>query len=459
MKHALIFLSLLAAVTAGLTTSCKKKKFSSEGNLEFSRDTVIFDTVFTTIGSTTKQFKVYNRDNKKITIDEIELMGGQNSFYRLNFDGLMGTSFSDIDLSGGDSLFCFVEVTLDPNNGTLPLIIEDSIRFRTNGADQYVKLAAWGQDAYFHYGGGNSGTWANDKPHVIYGVTYVDEGQTLNIPAGTDIYMHKLSFLYIFRGTLNINGTKEEPVTFQGDRLEAEYDDVAGQYYGIYLDSARPSVISYAKIKNAITGIHVESREPGFAGTPTLTLNNTEISNCASYGLLLFDGAGLKANNTLIHSNGIHAVIVLQGADFEFNHCDLLGYGTAEGTSPAVGISNRYGSTVSSIPHGDFNNCVIVGSNEDQIAFDTIHAGGVTIDINLRNTRINTTLNNSSGIYQSCYFSGDPAFRDTGEKDFRFWSISFLRDKGDPAFATGVCATDIEGDLRISPPDLGVYEF
>ena len=78
-------------------------------------------------------------------------MGGSNSPFRINVDGISASSHQNIQLEGNDSLFIFVEVTLDVNNQNSPLIIEDSVRFKTNGLDQYVKLAVWGQDAYFYY--------------------------------------------------------------------------------------------------------------------------------------------------------------------------------------------------------------------------------------------------------------------------------------------------------------------
>jgi hypothetical protein len=114
MKYTVSIIATLLLLTASLATqSCKKKNFASKGNLEFSADTVVFDTVFTTIGSTTQHFKVYNRDNKTLTIDEIELVGGSSSPFRLNFDGLQGLSFSNIEIEKNDSLYCFVEVTLN----------------------------------------------------------------------------------------------------------------------------------------------------------------------------------------------------------------------------------------------------------------------------------------------------------------------------------------------------------
>ena len=200
-KYYIYFFYFALIATALSTASCNKTVFYSSENLSFSADTVVFDTVFTTIGSTTKQFKIYNNDNKTITVEQIELMGGSASPFRINVDGVSGTNHANFEIEGNDSLFVFVEVTLDPNNGILPMIIEDSVRFRTNGTDQYVLLIAYGQDAYFHYsdfsipnGAGldlNSGVWPNDKPHVILNVAIIDSATSLTIQQGTDIYLRR----------------------------------------------------------------------------------------------------------------------------------------------------------------------------------------------------------------------------------------------------------------------------
>lgn len=464
MKYvlSLLLLSLLAG-TLLTTGSCKKKQFSSNGNLAFSVDTLVFDTVFTTVGSTTGQFKVYNPDNKKLTIEQIELMGGSSSPFRMNFDGLIGTQFSDIEIEGGDSLFCFVEVTLSVNGGTLPMIVEDSIRFRSNGTDQYVKLAVWGQDAYFHYNDVplNDTTWSNDKPHVIYGVSAVNVGNTLTIPAGTDVYLHKQSALYVYRGTLNIEGTATEKVTFQGDRLESFYDNVPGQYYGIYLDSAVNCSIEHAEIKNAIAGIHIESKLAGSV-VPTLTIKNTEIWNCGSYGMLVYDEPKVVAENLLVHSNAIHALIVLGGCDLDFTHCDLLGYGGGDGTYPAVGMRNYFtsqGSDFIQDIHVNFKNCVIYGSGDEELVMDTESPSGQIIDFNYRNCLINIEPS-ADAIYTSCLFnnSSGPVFKDIAGDDFTFWSTSALRDNANAAFQT-TGNTDLLGNVRGALPDIGVHEY
>jgi hypothetical protein len=461
-----IYLATLSIVVISFS-SCKKPLVLSKGNLSFSVDTVVFDTVFTTIGSTTKQFKIYNTSNKTVQIDEIELMGGSSSPFRINIDGLSGTSVSDLTLEGKDSLYAFVEVTLDINGGNLPLIVEDSIRFRTNGKDQYVKLAVWGQDMYYHYSNIkdgvfdlNEGTWANDKPHVVYGAAFVDSAKTLTIPEDTHIYMHKNAILYNYKGTLNIVGSLDHEVIIQGDRLESDYSDVSGQYYGIYFQEARPSSINYAIIKNGTSGIHLYSKDPSFSNY-TLTVTNTKIYNNARYGIFMFAGSRVKAENCVIAKNGTHALLVLQGGDFFFNFCDLIGFGDGTTSTPAVGISNFYidyslnTTFLSDINEGKIYNSVIYGAETGEIAFDTIAGGALNFDI--RNCLIKRTPIATDNFYQSIFWNNNPLFADVYAYDFNFQAGSVLNNNADALIAPFL-PLDIKGTARSATPDIGAYE-
>lgn len=440
-----------------LLTNCGKKTFLSKGHLNFSVDTVVFDTVFTTIGSTTKQFKIYNKENRTINIEEIELVGGTSSPFRINVDGVAGTILTDIELEGKDSLFVFVEVTLNINSQNLPMVVEDSIRFRTNGVDQYVKLAVWGQDAYFHYKDLNEGTWANDKPHVIYGYAAVDSAKTLNIPAGTKVHMHKNAIFYVYKSTLNIQGTLGNEVVFQGDRLEADYDDVAGQYYGIYFQEAKPSTIDYAILKNGTAGVHLYSKDAQSSGY-TLTMTNTIIQNQARYGVFIYSGAKVKAENCIIAKNGTHALLVLEGGDFNFNHCDLLGYGSS--SSPAVGISNYFTNSatsttnVGSINEGKLYNCILTGNLTTELAIDTLLMTGVTVDFDFKNCLIKSEEIQTDAFYQNILWNNAPLFTDPSIFDFTFSPNSVLNGNG---FMSSVI-TDILGNARNNPPDIGAIE-
>ncbi|MCF8415150.1 MAG: right-handed parallel beta-helix repeat-containing protein [Crocinitomicaceae bacterium] len=460
-----LFSFFFLLVLIGFTSSCKKPVFLSKGNLSFSKDTVVFDTVFTTIGSTTQQFKIYNNENKTVLIEDIQLMGGENSPFRINVDGVPGLTMADIELEGNDSLFAFVEVTLDVNGQNLPMVIEDSIRFRTNGKDQYVILAAWGQDMYYHYSNFqneqfdlNEGTWPNDKPHVIYGAAVVDSAKTLNIQPNTSIYMHKNAILYVYKGTLNINGTKDNEVIIQGDRLEADYDDVTGQFYGVYFQEARPSAIDYAIIKNGISGVHLFSKDQSFASSYTLKLTNTKISNQARYGVFIYSGARVKAENCIISKNGTHALLVLEGGDFNFNHCDLLGYGTSQ--SPAVGISNFYNDyangtqNIGSINEGVIYNSIIYGGQISEIAFDTIPDAMVTLSFDIKNCLIKREPVSTSNYYSNIFWNNNPLFTSVTNDDYSFAAGSVLNSNG---FVTSV-DMDINGIGRGIPPDIGAIE-
>ena len=456
-KLTIFFLFGMILAASFQLTSCKKATFFSSEHLDFSKDTVVFDTVFTTVGSTTKRLKIYNRNNRNLKVDEIELMGGSNSPFRINVDGLSGTVFKDLEIEGNDSLFIFVEVTLDPNNGTLPMIIEDSIRFRTNGVDQHVVLAAWGQDAYFHRNDTNSGIWPKDKPHVIYGYAGIDEGQSLTIQGGTDIYLHKNSLIFVHKGELHIQGTLNEPVTLQGDRLEQEYDDVAGQYYGIYFDRALPSTIDYAIIKNGTSGVHIYSEDPGNGASYTVDMKNTVIQNCARYGTFIFDSGKLKAENCIISNNGVHSLLVLRGGDFNFNHCHLLSYGTGDGVGASIGITNYYDDTIGHINEGTITNSVIYGHGDHEIAMDTSSLG--TLNFVFESNLIKSETVFTDGFYaNSNLWNLDPLFTDLETMDYTWPSNSPLNDAGDSAYPTS-SGTDIGGSTRsIITPDIGANE-
>ncbi|MFT6923753.1 MAG: hypothetical protein ACJA1C_002773 [Crocinitomicaceae bacterium] len=439
-------------------TSCKKPTFNPSEEFYFSTDTLVFDTVFTTLGSTTKQFKMYNNGKNTMTIDQIELVGGEDSPFRINVDGLSGTAFAEIELQAKDSLFVFVEVTLDVNASNGPAIIEDSIRFSSNGVDKYVHLKVWGRDAYYHNKDTNSGTWDNDKPHIVYGFAGVNPGQSLTIQEGTEIYFYKNSWLYIYKGQLDIQGTKTNPVTLQGIRLEQEYEDVAGQYGGIYFFKALPSSIDYTNIKNATTGIQLNGEDPTNLDF-TLEVSNSRISNCAAHGVFIFDGAEVKAENCILSKNNGHSLYVLRGGKFDFNHCHLLGYGIEEGV-PAVYVRNKYQDTILDVD-GTITNSIVYGSNALEIYFDTVSDPSYSVDLTIANTLIRSPIEYTSGIYSSIIWDQFPHFKSVEQNDFSFWSNSPVIDAGNSLYGitnTSTYGADICGTPRGTSPDLGAYE-
>jgi len=463
LKTYLYLGSLLSAIALAMSTSsCKKDLLLSTDNLEFSVDTVLFDTVFTSIGSITKRFKIYNRSNRPVIVDEVRLAGGSASSYRFNLDGVSGILFQDVRIPANDSLFGFVEVTLGENNLNGPLIIEDSILFSTNGVEQRVLLAAWGQDAYFHYNDVNSGVWPNDKPHVVYGFAGIDSAQVLTIPAGTNIYLHKNSLIYVFKGSLHIAGEVNNKVTIQGDRLEAFYDDVKGQYYGVYFQEALPSLIEHAVIKNGTAGVHVFSEDPSNTGY-TVEIRNSEIYNHSSYGIFNYSGGKIKGDNLLVHNNNFYALFVLEGGDYNFSHCHFLGYGT-DGNQPAVAIKNYFtrsdGITyIGGINEGTINNSVLFGNGENQLVYDTITQGGavpIVYDYQYNLIQLASPVTGDPG-FSNIIWNLNPLFTNLEELDYTFPSNSPLNNGGGALFSNFFDIEEAPRDPTL--PDIGVFEI
>ena len=115
MKKSVALIVLALAAIMGLT-SCHKDISDENANVEFSTTQVTFDTVFTTVGSATKNFRIYNPHNFDIKVD-IDLARGAQSQFSINVDGQAGYSFSDVEIPAKDSIFVHVKVNVNPNDG------------------------------------------------------------------------------------------------------------------------------------------------------------------------------------------------------------------------------------------------------------------------------------------------------------------------------------------------------
>src|SRR6185503_4718420 len=131
--------------------SCKKDSFitSPDALVRISAEELKFDTVFTTTGSITQAFKIINENDQKLRLSSIKLMGGSNSYFKINADGYVGPQVSDIEINANDSVYVFVSVSINQSAANLPFIVKDSIQVSYNGNMQQVGLEAWGQNAHF----------------------------------------------------------------------------------------------------------------------------------------------------------------------------------------------------------------------------------------------------------------------------------------------------------------------
>lgn len=470
MRYKLLFLSCALAAIA--LHSCRKISFIDDASakLSFSRDTVKFDTVFTSVGSATRSFKIYNTYNQNIRISSIKLAGGSNSIFRMNVDGVPGVEFTDIEIPPDDSLYVFVEVTIDPNAGALPFVVEDSVLFVTNNNIQQVQLVAWGQNAVFYDGViVCDEVWNNDLPYVIYNSILVDSLCTLTINEGCRIYMHGNSSFYVL-GTLKVLGTKDSIVQFEGDRLESFFDEIPGQWEGIsLLRSSKDNAIKYASIKNSNYGLLVglQSTNPdlnsylGSATRPDLVLENTVIYDCALSGLLAVN-AEMDVTNCLVYNTGENNVALASGGIYNFKHCTFANYGSAylSHRSAVLSISDfiSFGNAavVNDLHQADFTNTIVFGNilegNEINISND---GGAAVFNYNFNHSILRTDLTGPNFV--ECQINLDPHFENISERNYAPDSLSIAVNAG---LDIGV-TEDIDGAQRPYPgtlPDIGCYE-
>ena len=148
MKHLSAILLGICLISGLGMTGCIEDGFTTSPShvLSFSTDTVSFDTVFTSISTSYRSFRIYNRNKKSVNISSIRVADAEHTGFQINVDGISGESFSDVEIRGKDSIFVFVKMKVDPTDRNNPIEIKDSIIFVTNGVAQDVKLRAYGQD-------------------------------------------------------------------------------------------------------------------------------------------------------------------------------------------------------------------------------------------------------------------------------------------------------------------------
>jgi hypothetical protein len=498
INRIIIYLGLTISFCALIVfSSCNKNNFTTNpaDKLEFSTDTVQFDTIFTNIGSATNYFVVRNSNQSQaIKIDRIFVAGESNSKYRLNINGFSTNNITDLELPPGDSIFIFVEVTIDPNRDEM--IEEDSVVFLSNGNVQNVKLVAFGQDVHLYFPTDtleitgyklpysvidDNTVWTNDKPHLVYGTVIVDSDAELRVEAGAKVYFHRGAGLFI-GGTLNVAGEVSNRVLFTSDRLEDYYSEIAGQW-GPFLDAGNGNTLGIfggirllpgstnnqiynCDIKNAIIGLEVDSCVT--PGIPTVKLKNTNIENSKIIGLYAL-GAHIEAENCVFANSGQYNLAIFIGGKYSFIHCTMANYWIGNRQTPQLVLNNYYtydigaGTQVSyrDLTDAYFGNCIIYGSREDELVLDLAEGA-------LANFRFDNCLIKSKefeGVTGSDFFidniwNENPKFLETSSPfDYHLDTLSPAKDVGKVSIGNLV-PNDQDGNSRLSDikPDLGAFE-
>lgn len=481
----------------------------SAGNLEFSRDTVYLDTVFSNIGSSTYNLKVYNRSREDISIPEIQLSLGEASRYRLNVDGISGSSFGNIQIPARDSIFIFIETTVDISDlGQTQFLYSDAIEFDSGEHQQKVPLVTLVKDAVFLYpkkyedgsietiylGQDENGDevsiqgflledgelhFTNEKPYVIYGYAAVPSGKTLKIDPGARIHFHQDSGLIISDGaSLQATGAfsedqvlLEKEIIFEGDRLEPRFSEIPGQWGTIWLrPGSTNNVLDHVSIRNAGIGLWVAGEGTGDASE--VTIRNTQIYNSSVTGLLA-QNAAIAAENLIINNSGQSSLHITLGGSYSFRHSTFANFwNQGYRTYPAVLIENFLETAeqlyVSDLNKADFSNCIIYGNQDQELLL--FSEGSEKFNFSFSDCLIQ--FEDPDGrfadlpemdltdpeFYRNILLNADPLFQNPKRNQLQLTEHSPARDIGNLLIALEV-PSDILNTPRIETPDLGAYEW
>lgn len=488
MRQYLFYLLAVSFFALTCWQCSPEEMIKEEGfDLAFSTDTLRFDTVFTELGSATRILKVYNRENERISIGKIEIDGAFKDKFRMNVDGTPGNVIENVEIEGNDSLYIFCEVVIDPDEdvSASPFVIESQIRFQTQDREQSILLEAWGQNANYIPNRFSKGTlnllqgdniWNDPKPYVIYGWLFIDNG-VLTIPAGTHIYIHgglvrdttignynDGRIWVLENGQLNIEGTAENPVVIEGDRLEEGFENEIGQWYGIHFGAnSRGNTMSYTTIRNSFWSVYVDS-------LADLTVEQSQFYNTIAPAVI-GRHANIRMDNCLIYNSFGNAFQVLHGGDYELNYCTVASYGV---DAVALALSNficyvqgNIGCELGGVYrlNAQFNNSIFFGSKDSEIILvDAIEDGRNGFRYNFENCIVRVDeefLEDYPDFYDYCencprdLDRNTPLFVEPNDDNYRLDSLSVALDIAVPIDGIEI---DIEGKHRGDNPDIGCFE-
>lgn len=356
-----------------LAASCIEDGYTTSPNDQprFSVDTLDLGLVYTSEITTTSRMTVHNPHSKGLNISQVSLSGNGAPYFRINVDGMSGTSFTDVEIRANDSIYVFVEANLPENGTSLPLDIAASMDFQVNGRTSSVILTAQGQDIVRIQGlvVESDTTFAAGKPYQIKDSLIVAEGATLRLEAGTKLLMHDKSVLRV-DGCLLSEGTPEAPVIITGDRTGellpgTSFDIMSRQWEGmIFSASSAGNQLLYTEVSNTSTGVEVygEAQEET---APTLVMERCRLRNSGA-SVLTAIGASVEAYGCEF-AEAAGEVVYLAGGNHRLEQCTVANYYLYSAPSYSAlyietdsEMAVEYGQATAEIV-----NCIIYGLSPD----------------------------------------------------------------------------------------------
>ena len=484
-------IKFLMPLLALLVVACSDYESFSDNpsfRLEFSQDTIAFDTLISTIPSSTKTLYAFNNNGNGMRISTIQLEGGASSLFRVNVDGryLADGIWHDFEVLKHDSLVIRIEMTPPEVGSTEPLYFEDKLHFTLeNGTMQTVVLSGGSVDAYIMKEGliiESDQTLLTDKAYVIYDSLVVNKGATLTLIEGTKLMFHDKAALHVY-GKLIVQGSLEKPVILRGDRMDHMfdyllYDNTPSRWEGVIIHKDSYGNEFYqCDLHSSLFGIIVEDTEQTIPDLtkPSLTIDCSILHNIGGDGLQ-FNNCVSKVTNTQISNTLGHTVNINGGSHF-FVYCTLAQFYpfTANRGDGLHLVSCEDGGEYGLLRKAHFINCVITGYGEDVIMGENIPQDG-SCDYLFHHSFLNTPPVDDEEHFVACIFDRDKK-KNEEEKlvrdqnfvlfdtenfiyDFTPKDSSMIRSLADPHYE-GVPAFDRYGVSRLADegPDAGCYEY
>ena len=401
-KIALIYIGILSVF---LGSCAGDADFSSNPSLrlEFSCDTVSFDTLFSEVMSPTAKFLVHNRNDKSLRISNVQLNGGGDSPFSVLVDGQYGTYMQDLEIRAKDSLYVLASVMVDRNGGDVPFMVKDSLLFTLeSGVQQSVLLLAYGRDVTFMHGENVLADTVLAAGHyVIYDSLTVSQDATLSLLPGTTLYFHDKAFMKV-AGRLRAEGTATAPIVFRGDRTDRmfhylPYDRIPGQWDGVlFTPTSNDNLLVHCDIHSANYGIKVEA---GDTVQNRITIESSKVQNFHGNALELVMARATAVNSLFANAQGNCVKVV--GGDVSFIHCTIANFYVWRLRDVALALHNSIDDTPAPLRGALFANCVIAGSKEDEVMGHLSNLGDSVP--NAVNYSFVNSLINTIDVADSCF--------------------------------------------------------
>lgn len=481
MKRLFFCVSILTAI---VLTSCNDNdSFTTSRSdiLTFSKDTVLLDTVFSTVPTPTYTFWVYNNSSDGLRLRQVRLKRGNQSGFRVNVDGTYlenttGSQVRDLEIRKGDSIRVFVELTSALTNSDDPQLVEDNLVFSLeSGVEQEVNLRAYSWDALLY----NNIVVSKDtvisslKPIVIKGGLKVDSGVTLTITPPAKLYFHNGAGINVY-GRLIIDGVNSmNKIVLRGDRTDKmfaylPYDRVSGQWKGIHIyPSSSGNRISHTDIHSSEYGVVCDSAEYDSI-TPRLAMESVTVHNCKGPGVIAYN-SNISLVNCQI-TNTLNDCVAIYGGRATLVYCTLAQFYPFDGNrGVALRFSNNYNGYDYPLTLLECYNTLVTGYADDEIMGE-VSDSTVSFNYYFSNCILRTpAIEDSIKIkpFVQVFFEspkdtiqGKVHFRnidsDNMYYDFHLDSLSTARRK---AIVIESCDEDHDGTPRGMTPDIGCYQY